>query len=279
MSPNGKFPLEGMYAYHRKKDNSLHIASDDKNFGDFDITMEKKFSSTAHLREAMEAAGVINMPLESLLKGFVLTGINHASYDSGLTLVRVQKNDSISQTKIPDQYLPLCKHAVHGGGVIHVGIDCEKIGIIGIGGEAGSGRTTFVKNQLDDEITKYLDFSSINYGSMSPHQKENFGNTISQEFIRDSYKKFFVLDHYSTSRGVKNLNYHPTLYFDTFRQIVEHSKFFSKAGKTLIISGVDEVADMEKAKSDIYIELFGNNLYMNYGFSFSNIDFPKIPVS
>lgn len=277
MSPKGKFPLEGMYAYHRQKDNSLHLGSDNENLKDLDIVLEKKFSATLYLREAMEEAGIINMPLSSLLKGFTLTGINNASYDSGLTLVRIQKNDSLSQTKIPEQYFPFCKHPVTGG-VIHVGLDCSAFSIIGIGGEAGSGRTTFVKSQLDEESTKYLDFSTINYGVMSPHQKENFGNTVSQEFIRDPYKKFFVLDNYSTSRGVKNLNYHPTLYFDTFRQIVEHSKFFKKSGKTLIICGVDEEGNLEKAKSDAYIELLGNNLYMNYGFSFSNIDFPKIPV-
>lgn len=278
MSPKGKFPLEGMYVYHRTKDNSLHLASDDDNLSDFDIVLEKKFASTGYLRNAMEEAGIINTSLETLLKSFTLMGINHASYESGLTLIRVQKNDSLSQLKIPERYLPLSKRPVPGNGAIHVGIDCTNFGIIGIGGEAGSGRTTFAKNQFSDDVTKHLDFATINYGSMTPHQKENFGNTVSQEFLRDSFKKFLVLDNYSTSRGVKNLNYHPTLYFDTFRQIVEHAKFFRKAGKTLVVIGVDAEGNLEKAKSDAYIELLGNNLYMNYGFSFANIDFPKIAV-
>lgn len=276
MSPKGKFPLEGMYVYHRTKDNSLHLASDNENLNDLDIILEKKFHSTQYLKQAMEDAGIINMPLENLLKSFTMMGINHASYESGLTLIRVHKNDSLSQLKIPAHYLPLSKRSVPGNGSIHVGIDCENIGVIGIGGEPGSGRTTFTKNQFPEESTRYLDFASINYGAMSPHQKENFGNTVSQEFLRDSTKKFLVLDNYSTSRGVKNLNYHPTLYFDTFRQIVEHSKLFRKAGKTLVILGVDSEGNLEKAKSDAYIELLGNNLYMNYGFSFANIDFPKI---
>jgi hypothetical protein len=278
MSPIGKFPLEGVYAYHRKKDNSLHISSDNEKFSDLDIIMDKKAAGSSELRDAMVEAGVINTSLGSLLKGFTMTGINHASYESGLTLIRVQKNDTISPLKIPEQYIPLSKYPVPGGGVIHVGIDCSSFGIIGIGGEAGSGRSTFLKKQLDPEATKYLDFATINYGTMNPRQKESYGNTVSQEFLRDSFKKFLVIDNYSTSRGVKNLNYHPTLYFDTFKQIVEHANFFRKAGKTLIICGVDDTGSMEKAKSDAYIEMFGNNLYMNYGFSFGNIDFPKIPV-
>lgn len=277
MSPNDKFPLEGMYAYHRKKDNTLHIASDNEALSDFDIAVDRKFASASQLRTAMESAGFINTSLDSLLQGFITMGISNASYESGLILVKTLKSDSTTTSKIPEQYFPLCKRNIPGG-TIYVGIDCEKFGIIGIGGEPGSGRTTFVKNQLHANDTKYLDFASIDYGAMTPTQKENFGNSASQEFLRDPYKKFFVLDHYSTSRRVKNLNYHPTLYYDTFRQIVEHSKFFRKAGKTLVISGVKETSEVEKATPDTHIEFFGNNMYMNYGFSFANIDFPKIPV-
>lgn len=277
MSPEEKLPLEGVYAYHRKKDNSIRIASDSEGFDDFDIVLDRKLHASGTIRNLMQEAGAINKTFDGLLDGFILTGINHASYDTGLTLIRVQKNDTISQMKIPAQYFPFGNYKTRGG-IVKAGLDCEKIGILGINGEAGSGATTLVKSHLDLDETSYLDFSSINYGSMTPSQKENFGNTISREFLSNQRSRFFVLDHYSTTRRAKNLNFHPTLYYDTFHQIVEHANLFRKAGKTLVICGVNSDGKLEKAVSDAKITLFGNNVYMNYGFSFSEMDFPKIPV-
>lgn len=277
MLPQKKLPLESLYAYHYQKDNTIRLGSSDERLDGLKIVLDKKSHEDSIFRKELKEHGLINKTIGDLMESFGMMGINEASYDSGLVLSKVSKRDSSIRGRLPEKYLHLSNHAIPGG-IIRIGIDYEGIGILGLRGAAGAGKSFFIKNRLDDSTSTIVNFPDINYKTMSPSQKQDYGNSVSREFLQDKTHDILVLDHYSINRGSKNLNYHPTLYHETFIQIVKHANMFKKAGKMLVIAGVDENGVLENATADTVIDFLGNNNYMNYGFTFDAIDFPKILV-
>ncbi|MBC9705793.1 MAG: hypothetical protein H9W81_12650 [Enterococcus sp.] len=277
MTSPKNLPLTSLFAYHNIKDNTIRLGSTAEPLAALNIVLDKKSPEDSIFRKELKEQGYINKTIGDLLGAFGMLGINEASYDSGLVLTKVSKGERINRARLPEKYLHISSQVVQGGS-IYIGIDYTDIGILGLRGAAGSGKSFFIKNRVPEDNSMVLNFSDINYKSMSPIEKQDFGNSISREFLQDKTRDLLVLDHYSISRNPKNLNFHPTLYHETFNQIIKHLNMFKKAGKTLIVSGVDENGELENAKSDAVIDFLGNNNYLNYGFSFDSIDFPKILV-
>lgn len=277
MTSPKKMPLTSIFAYHNLKDNTIRLGSDDESLVKLNIMLDKKSPEDSIFRKEMKVQGYINKTIGDLLDSFGMMGINEVSYESGLVLSKINKKERISRTRLPDKYLHISTHVVPGG-AIHIGIDYEAIGIIGLRGDAGAGKSFFIQHRIPESNAMLLNFSDINYKNMSSVERQDFGNSVSREFLQDKTRDILVLDHYSILRNPKNLNFHPTLYHETFAQIIKHVTMFKKAGKTLIVSGVDDNGELETAKSDIVIDFLGNNNYLNYGFTFDSIDFPKILV-
>lgn len=277
MTSPKKMPLSSIFAYHNIKDNTIRLGSDDGNLAKLSVVLDKKSPEETIFRKEMRDHGYINKTIGDLLESFGMMGINEASYDSGLVLSKISKRDRISRVRLPEKYLHISTHSIPGAS-IHIGIDYEPLGVIGLRGDAGAGKTFFIKHRIPENNGMVLNFADINYKNLSSIEKQDFGNSVSREFLLDKSRDILVLDHYSILRSSKKLNFHPTLYKETFSQIIDHVTMFKKAGKTLIISGVDENGELEKAKSDVVIDFLGNNSYLNYGFSFDSIDFPKILV-
>lgn len=277
MTSPKKMPLTSIFAYHNLKDNTIRLGSDDENLAKLNIVLDKKSPEDSIFRKEMKDRGHINKTIGDLLDAFGMMGINEVSYESGLVLSKVNKRERISRTRLPEKYLHISTHLIPGGS-IHIGIDYEPLGIIGLRGDAGAGKSFFIKHRIPESNATLLNFSDINYKNMSSVERQDFGNSVSREFLQDKSRDLMVLDHYSTLRNAKNLNFHPRLYHETFDQIIKHVTMFKKAGKTLIIAGVDDNGKLETATSDVVIDFLGNNNYMNYGFTFDSIDFPKILV-
>lgn len=277
MTSPKKLPLTSIYAYHYQKDNTIRLGSEDESLAKLSIVLDKKSPEDSIFRRELKEKGFINKSIGDLLDSFGMLGINEASYESGLVLTKVNKRERINRARLPEKYLHISTHLVPGG-AIHIGIDYEGLGVIGLRGDAGAGKSFFITHRISDRNAMLLNFSDINYKTMSTIEKQDFGNSVSREFLQDKTRDILVLDHYSISRNPRNLNFHPTLYHETFAQIVRHINMFKKAGKTLVVSGVDASGSLENAKSDVILDFLGNNNYMNYGFTFDSIDFPKILV-
>lgn len=275
MSLNSKLLLEGIYASHKVKDNTIVLSS--STLDDFSVTLDKKSTADKLIRNLLMEKGKINSGLTQIIESFHQQGVTNTEYNSGMFILRIRDNDRLSQLKLPEHYVSLYERK-NKNETILVGLNCHGVPVLGLAGAGGSGKSTFIKEKFTDANSMIVNFSKIDYRSISPIRRENYGDDIAQEFLKDSSKKFLILDHIPSGHKEKRFVSHPALYSDTVRQICEYINFFGKAGKTLVLSGVNHEGIISGHQSDAVLEFLGMNSYINYGFSFKGIDFPPITL-
>lgn len=246
-----------MQASLRLIDNSVVLSSGDPLMEDWESVVEQGSIADLKLRKAL-APDAERHSIDELVEDFLLSGASYLAYESGV---------SMSLKPFPRNGNVIELRAYHGSmKKVYVGLDLNDIAVLAIDGVHGSGRSTFVKDFFPRDITSVVDFAKIDFTSLSPSTRKDYGNSVALSFVRNTNLRYLVIDHFTPSSANKR-KHHPALYHDMLMQIVDSVSMFRSLGKVLVLA--EAASDLATDRTIVLSDEKGQ-----YRFSMGDVVFP-----